>query len=131
MTCQQCREVVSASLDGEAGAADRAAAAAHLEGCPACRAYAEGAERVGRLARVGPAEQVPDIAGALLASLGISAPEPVDAPPAPPALSCLPGGCCGSASADTATTRSACGCPSTCGCGCQDGAPCRCGTRAA
>ena len=134
MTCQQCREVVSASLDGEADTGDRSAADAHLAECPTCRAWATGAERLGRLARVRPAEDVPDVAGPLLASLGIAAPERAGAVPEPPELSCLPGGCCGDAPAGEVpdwSARPACGCLASCGCGCQDGAPCRCGVRAA
>ena len=130
MTCQQCREVVSASLDGEAGAEERAVADAHLAGCAVCRAYEVEARSVGRLARVRPAEHVPDIAGVLLASLGIVERGPQRVPAAPE-LSCLPGGCCDSALADPGEAGSVCGCLATCGCGCQDGAPCRCGIRAA
>lgn len=138
MTCQQCREVVSASLDEEAGAAERAAADAHLAGCVVCRAYEVDARSVDRLTRVRPAEQLPDIAGDLLASLGI-AERQQERVPAAPELSCLPGGCCGSAPTgaptdaptdpltDLGTAASVCGCLATCGCGCQDGAPCGCG----
>lgn len=132
MTCQQCREVVSATLDGEAGPAERAAADAHLAGCAACRAYEGSARWLGRLARVGPAEPVPDLADGLLRTLGISEPRSAAVAVAAPELTCLPGGCCGDGPADAGDgARSACGCLATCGCGCQDGAPCRCGTKAA
>jgi anti-sigma factor RsiW len=132
MDCQQCREVVSAALDGEAAPEERAAADVHLGGCPACRTYAAGADRVTRLTRVRPAEEVPDVAAAVLSALGVDHPGAVAVPPARPELTCLAGGCCG---ADTdvvaGVARSACGCLASCGCGCQDGAPCRCGTKAA
>lgn len=138
MTCQQCREVVSASLDGEGGATERSIADAHLAGCAACRAYEVDARRVARLIRVRPAEHVPDVAGPLLASLGIAERESqrvAAADPAAPGLTCLPGGCCGGGpvekSAEVRAAGPACGCLATCGCGCQDGAPCRCGVRAA
>lgn len=132
MDCQQCREVVSADLDGQAAAGERVAADAHVAECPACRRYAAGADRVTRLARVRPAEDVPDIAASVLATLGIAEPAVVAAPAGRPELTCLPGGCCGSTAAEPSDVpRTACGCRSSCGCGCQDGAPCRCGTAVA
>ncbi|WP_075300816.1 MULTISPECIES: zf-HC2 domain-containing protein [unclassified Pseudonocardia] len=132
--CQLCREVVSAALDGEAAPEERAAADVHLDGCPACRTYAAGAERVTRLTRVRPAEEVPDIAAAVLSALGVDDPDTVAVPSARPDLTCLAGGCCGGdvvADVVPGAERSACGCLASCGCGCQGGAPCRCGTKAA
>ena len=133
MDCQGYREVLSARLDGEAGDDERAAAEDHLAGCASCRAFADGADRLGRLARVGPADSVPDLTDRVLAALGVSAPAPAPPLPAVPRLSCLDGGCCsGSAGrAPVGAATSACGCASTCGCGCQQGAPCRCAVRVA
>jgi len=133
MDCQQCRDVVSASLDDEATPAERTDADAHLSGCDECRRYAASAERVTRLGRVRPIGDVPDVVTPLLASLGIALPDPPEpAVPAVPELTCHSGGCCAASEpAAAAAPRSACGCPATCGCGCQQGAACRCSTRAA
>ncbi|BBG01003.1 putative zinc finger protein [Pseudonocardia autotrophica] len=133
MDCQQCRDVVSASLDGEATADEQAGADAHLLGCDACRRYAASADRVTRLSRVRPAGDVPDVVTPLLASLGIVEPDPPEpVAPAVPELTCHSGGCCATPQPEAAAApRSACGCPATCGCGCQQGSACRCSTRAA
>ncbi|OLM32665.1 hypothetical protein Ae717Ps2_3560c [Pseudonocardia sp. Ae717_Ps2] len=133
MDCQGYREVLSARLDGEAADDERAMAEDHLAGCASCRAFTDGADRLGRLARVGPAEPVPDLTDRVLAALGVAVPAPAPPPAAVPRLSCLDGGCCGgsAAPAPVGAATSACGCASTCGCGCQQGAPCRCAVRAA
>ncbi|MEJ8279961.1 zf-HC2 domain-containing protein [Pseudonocardia spirodelae] len=133
MDCQLYREVLSADLDGEAAAGERAAAAEHLAGCASCRAFRDGAARLGRPSRVGPADPLPDLTDAVLAALGVTAPEPEPVSTAVPVLSCLSGGCCGDEPAATGADapRTACGCLQTCGCGCQQGAPCRCAVRAA
>ncbi|OLT12815.1 hypothetical protein BJF78_23405 [Pseudonocardia sp. CNS-139] len=73
MRCEDCRDAISAQLDGEDGPGEAAAVEAHLAWCRACRAYAERAARVTRLARTGLAEPVPDLVGAVLAA----APGPV------------------------------------------------------
>lgn len=39
MSCDSCRELLSARSDGEAGAGDEAAVRAHLATCAACREY--------------------------------------------------------------------------------------------
>lgn len=141
MDCQQCREAVSAHLDGEPAGAPREVVEDHLARCAPCRAFAGAARRVGRLVRVRPAEPVPDDAGALLAALGLPAPAPVPdagavpAPAAGPDLVSVPG-CCAPVTDPgpvpvAAAGTGACGCAASCGCGCQQGAPCRCGVRAA
>lgn len=143
MDCQQCREEVSALLDGEQ-AAPREVVADHLDRCAACRGFADTAERMGRLVRVRPAEPVPDLAAAVLAAAGLA--EPGSGPVRPegterPGLVSV-GGCCGPAScvpvgaappgdAAAVAGTGTCGCAAHCGCGCQQGAPCRCGVRAA
>lgn len=51
MRCEAAREALSAQLDGEdPGSAE---VDAHLESCPACRSWLDGAARVTRLARTG------------------------------------------------------------------------------
>src|SRR5262245_3184698 len=67
MDCTTCRELLSAVLDGETTAAERAATDQHLAGCRACRAWSDAASRVHRLVRLRPAETVPDLAPAILA----------------------------------------------------------------
>ncbi|MEQ3554273.1 zf-HC2 domain-containing protein [Pseudonocardia nematodicida] len=132
MDCQQCRDLVSASLDGEASGAERAARDEHLARCADCRAFAGAAERITRLARVRPAEPVPDVA-TLLASIGLDAGVAPARESERPVLTSVPG-CCGTGTgtvAVLATAGAACGCSASCGCGCQQGSPCRCGTRAA
>ncbi|MFP5071158.1 zf-HC2 domain-containing protein [Pseudonocardia nantongensis] len=149
MECQQCREAVSAHLDGERADAPREGVEYHLARCLPCHAFAASAERIGRLVRVRAAEPVPDLAGAVLATLGLAEPaaeaeppDPVRPDPVRPGLVSV-GGCCGpgdgapvtvpvvvSASAGVSGAGS-CGCAATCGCGCQQGAPCRCGQQVA
>lgn len=70
MTCDQCREVISARLDGEAPVEDAAAADAHLAACGACRAWARHAEMLGRRLRVRTADPVPDLSAAVVATAG-------------------------------------------------------------
>jgi predicted anti-sigma-YlaC factor YlaD len=70
MNCDQCREQVSAGLDREASADDVAEADAHLTSCPACRAWASEAERLGRRLRVRIADPVPDLSSAVAKAAG-------------------------------------------------------------
>lgn len=74
MRCDQCREVVSAHLDGEAGAAEWAAASAHLRDCAACRAFAAESEQLGRITRLRPVDAVPDVTHRVLAATGLESP---------------------------------------------------------
>jgi predicted anti-sigma-YlaC factor YlaD len=67
--CTQCKEALSARLDGEEGQAERLAIDAHLAGCAACHRFGEGAAHVTRLARTAVATQEPDIAEAVLAAV--------------------------------------------------------------
>ncbi|HEY1281780.1 MAG TPA: zf-HC2 domain-containing protein [Acidimicrobiales bacterium] len=67
MNCDECRAVVSARLDGEAGALETAAADAHLAGCASCTAWYASAERLHRLVRVQAAPAVPDLTATILA----------------------------------------------------------------
>ena len=61
MTCDRCREAMSAALDGEADAAERAGIEAHLAGCADCRAWQRDAAAITRRARTGPAGGHPDL----------------------------------------------------------------------
>ncbi len=67
--CTQCKDALSARLDGEESPVEGAAIDAHLAGCAACHRFAEHAARVTRLARTAVATQEPDIAEALLAAV--------------------------------------------------------------
>lgn len=64
--CDLTREVLSAGLDGEASPAQRAAADAHVAGCPACRRWYQDAAAVTRLARTGAAVTGPDVTALVL-----------------------------------------------------------------
>jgi predicted anti-sigma-YlaC factor YlaD len=83
MDCERCRTALSARLDGEDPGVLPAALDAHLAGCAACREFAAGAERLHRLARVAPAEPVPDLSDPIMAAIGpleqtVPDPRPVD-----------------------------------------------------
>ncbi len=67
MDCTQCKEALSARLDGEGSAAERGGIDAHLATCPACRRFADEAARVTRLARTTVATPAPDVVEAVLA----------------------------------------------------------------
>jgi len=67
MDCGQCREAVSARLDGEDDPDERAVADAHLETCAPCREFVNRAAHINRLARTGVAQPVPDLVDAVLA----------------------------------------------------------------
>src|SRR5689334_20405161 len=74
MRCEQCREIVSAQLDGEADASAWAAASAHLRDCPDCEAYAAESEQLGRITRLRPVERVPDLTPRILQAAGLDQP---------------------------------------------------------
>ncbi|MGH3779210.1 MAG: zf-HC2 domain-containing protein [Pseudonocardiaceae bacterium] len=61
MDCTECREALSACLDGEANVAESRAVDAHLAICAACRWFGDEAARVTRLARAAVTTQVPDL----------------------------------------------------------------------
>lgn len=133
MNCAQCWDVVSAGLDGEASAAERAIADEHLARCLPCRRAAERAVLITRLARIDLVWPAPDYVDSVLAALGISE-EPADVVLAPPASA----GQAGYGTDNHRTQRDAagdhpgsCGCRRTCRCGCQDGRPCLCTGKAA
>jgi predicted anti-sigma-YlaC factor YlaD len=68
VNCTQCREALSARLDGEESAAHGRTIEAHLTTCAACRRFADQAARVTRLARTAVATQEPDVVEAVLAA---------------------------------------------------------------
>jgi predicted anti-sigma-YlaC factor YlaD len=68
MGCDDCREAISAQLDGEELPGEAALVAAHTQGCADCRAFAERAARVTRLTRTRPAEPGPDLVAAVVAA---------------------------------------------------------------
>jgi predicted anti-sigma-YlaC factor YlaD len=70
MRCEQYREGVSARLDGEPSPVPDAEVDAHLSSCAGCAAWYAAARRVTRLARIAPADPVPDLTGAVLAAVG-------------------------------------------------------------
>jgi predicted anti-sigma-YlaC factor YlaD len=70
MRCDQYRESASARLDGEDPGLPDVALDAHLAGCGDCAGWYAAAWRVTRLARVAPAEPVPDLTAAVLAAVG-------------------------------------------------------------
>lgn len=78
MRCEDCRDAISARMDGEDTGVERGVVEHHLEGCAACRAFSERAAHVTRLARIRPAEDLPDVLPGLLAALdaGESRPAP-------------------------------------------------------
>ena len=67
MRCDDVREILSAALDGEAGADETSAADAHAATCVACQAYTGRLARLERSIRVRPAEPVPDLVGVVVA----------------------------------------------------------------
>ncbi|MGD9525229.1 zf-HC2 domain-containing protein [Pseudonocardia sp.] len=67
--CRECREIVSARLDGEAGPEEVGGADAHLAQCPPCREFVERAARITRLARMAPVVPGPDLTDAVAAAL--------------------------------------------------------------
>ncbi|MGH3899276.1 MAG: zf-HC2 domain-containing protein [Pseudonocardiaceae bacterium] len=68
MDCTQCREALSARLDGEESAVERRTIDTHLAACVSCRRFADEAARVTRLARTTVATQQPDVVEAVLAA---------------------------------------------------------------
>jgi predicted anti-sigma-YlaC factor YlaD len=68
VNCTQCKEALSARLDGEGSAAQGRTIEAHLTTCAACRRFADQAARVTRLARTAVATQEPDVVEAVLAA---------------------------------------------------------------
>ncbi|MEO7195297.1 MAG: zf-HC2 domain-containing protein [Pseudonocardiaceae bacterium] len=69
MDCAQCREALSARLDGEERPTESGALGAHLATCAACRQFADDVARITRLVRSDGATRTPDVAVALMFTL--------------------------------------------------------------
>jgi predicted anti-sigma-YlaC factor YlaD len=69
MRCEDCRDSISARMDGEDPGVAPEAVERHLAGCAACRAFVDRAAHVTRLARIRPVEDHPDVLPGLLAAL--------------------------------------------------------------
>lgn len=67
LTCEQCREAVSARFDGEPTGAAAEAVATHLRGCNGCRAFALGLHRLDDVP--GGEPEVPDRSARILAAV--------------------------------------------------------------
>jgi predicted anti-sigma-YlaC factor YlaD len=70
MRCHECRIAISARLDGEEPGWPAATVEAHLEGCEACRRFAEGARSLHRGMRLAPAVPMPDLTPTILHAIG-------------------------------------------------------------
>ncbi len=69
-TCKEMTDLLSAYLDGALPPDQAAAFREHLDRCPACRAYLESYQGVGRLARAALAEdEVPAEVKAMVGTL--------------------------------------------------------------
>ncbi|MER7893248.1 zf-HC2 domain-containing protein [Micromonospora sp. NPDC094482] len=69
MGCEQWREMLSAQLDGEETAAERAAAETHLTECRDCRTWFDQAAAVTRRARLSVSVPGPDLTDVVLGAL--------------------------------------------------------------
>ncbi|MCO1595385.1 zf-HC2 domain-containing protein [Micromonospora sp. RHAY321] len=74
MGCEQWREVLSAQLDGEETAEERAAAQGHLDGCAECRGWFTAAAAVTRRARTRLVTEPPDRTEMILAAVATAPP---------------------------------------------------------
>jgi len=68
MQCSDFEEAISAHLDGEASTITPSDVEAHVARCASCRAFEAQAAVLNRVLRVRPAESVPDLSVAILAS---------------------------------------------------------------
>jgi predicted anti-sigma-YlaC factor YlaD len=69
MRCEECRQALSARLDGEDSPGERVPADQHVAACTACRRWLDDAAAVTRLARTGPVSPVIDVTKTVLASV--------------------------------------------------------------
>lgn len=77
MRCSSAQAAISASMDGETLSLG---ARTHVEGCEACRAFAEVAQEIRVAARLGVAEEVPDLVGRIMSRVREEAPAFAGAP---------------------------------------------------
>jgi predicted anti-sigma-YlaC factor YlaD len=66
--CADCREALSARMDGEEEAGPAAIVDEHLDGCPACQRWHTTAGSITRTIRVRPAAATPDLTERILAA---------------------------------------------------------------
>lgn len=76
ISCERCRNAVSAALDDEDIGASAAAVHAHLVECADCRTFEADARLLHRTVRVTPAPAVPDLTPRILGALGDVEAEP-------------------------------------------------------
>jgi predicted anti-sigma-YlaC factor YlaD len=69
MRCEDCREIVSARVDGEDRTGEWDRAREHLRGCAGCREFRAEAERLERLTRLRPVRPVPDLTPSIVAAV--------------------------------------------------------------
>jgi predicted anti-sigma-YlaC factor YlaD len=73
VTCEDCRDAVSARLDGEDTGVPADAVDRHLTTCRTCRRFAARVQALGEMVPV-PQEPVADRSAAILAALGVRSP---------------------------------------------------------
>lgn len=83
ISCDQVREALSASLDGEDPAVGQEVVDVHVAGCAGCQAFADGTAVLNRAVRVRPAEEVPDLVSSILDSVAVPRRAAAIADPAP------------------------------------------------
>jgi predicted anti-sigma-YlaC factor YlaD len=71
VSCADCREDLSARLDGEDEPRTRTAVDAHLASCAECQQWFDDAARITRLARTSVARPTPDLADAVAARVPV------------------------------------------------------------
>jgi hypothetical protein len=70
VNCEGAQLVLSARMDGErVGPRQAEAAAAHADGCPRCRAFAQRSARIRSAVRIRAAEPVPDLVEPIMAAV--------------------------------------------------------------
>lgn len=67
--CAAIREAVSAEVDGEPAPLSYVEVARHLDGCAACRRFADEVSGLARRTRVGAADAIPDLTSAITARI--------------------------------------------------------------
>jgi predicted anti-sigma-YlaC factor YlaD len=76
ISCERCRDAVSAALDDEGLGASAAVVHSHLAECAGCRAFESDARLLHRAVRVTPAPAVPDLTPRILGAIGDVQPAP-------------------------------------------------------
>jgi predicted anti-sigma-YlaC factor YlaD len=76
VTCETCREALSARMDAEEEPAPSDRVEEHLAGCQSCRRWQHAAAGLTRTLRVRPAEHTPDLTDQILAAASVPAGQP-------------------------------------------------------